>query len=386
MRWALLVLAVLIALAAGVVSAASAPNDPLRPQQYYLDDVRAQAAWDITTGGPIRVGLMDTGNPCLHADLAGKCDPGFTATWAQQESEYDESWGGHAVSTGSILAATTNNAEGIAGVSWDARLVPIKVCTRGGRCADYAGEDVDGVVAGLRWAIAQGDIKVINASISSAPYFQAIQDAVCDARAAGITVVAAAGNNGTAYLRNPDGTFSAAPPSYPLAAVDCMLVVGGTDPLSTRAPWVDVVARNTSVLAAVCAVDYTRPYGVPCAATGYGAASGTSFSAPQVAGGVALIRSLPRAWCNCAADVDYIEQAIKGTALPFTCMAYAPQGTAADPVPTSWLSVPSSGCGAGTPDLGAAVALAVPTPTPTVTATPTPTPTPCQPPKAKRCR
>lgn len=367
------------------------PNDPLRSSQNYLDAIRAPAAWQTTTG-PIRVALMDTGSPCLHPDLAGKCDPGFTATWAQQESPYDETWAGHAVTTGSILAAVTNNGIGIAGVAPDARLVPVKVCTKGGRCADQLGEDVDGVVAGLRWIIAQGDIKVVNASISSEPYFQAIQDVVCDARAAGITVVVAAGNNGTAFVRNAGGTFSAAPPLYPLASRDCMFVVGGMDPTSTRAPWVDVVAQNTSVYGAVCVVDYSRPLGVPCDASAYGARSGTSFSAPQVAGGAALIRSLARAWCNCAADVDFIEQTIKSTALPFACTAFAPQGGVDDPAPTSWVEVPSTGCGAGTPDLGAAVLASVPTPTPsstptaTLTVTPTITPTPCHPPKAQRCR
>jgi serine protease len=352
-------------------------NDPLRSQQTYLDEIRAPVAWDLSMG-PIRVALMDMGNPCLHADLVGKCDPGFTATWAQQESEYDESWEGHAVSTGSILAANTNNAEGIAGVAPDARLVPVKVCTRAGRCADQTGEDVDGVIAGLRWIIAQGDIKVVNASISSLTYFDEIQRAVCDARAQGIAVVTAAGNNGYSWTQYPDGTYENAAPLYPLASTDCMIVVGGTDPQSTRAPWVDLVARNLGVVAAVCTIDYTRPFGVPCPAVGYRAPSGTSFSAPQVTGGVAMIRSLPRAWCNCGADVDYIESVLKITALPFVCLQQT------DPSGANFSVV--NGCGAGTPDLGAAVRLSVPTPTPTVTPTATPIPARCWPPRAQRCR
>lgn len=369
------------------------PNDPLYPTQRYLMQIGAPAAWDVTPGGQIRVALMDTGNPCHHIDLAGKCDPGFTATWAQQESEWDESWHGHAVSSGSILAAITDNAEGIAGMARNARLVPVKVCTRIGRCADYPGEDVDGVVAGLRWIIAQGDIKVVNASIAAVPFFPEIQAAICDARAAGITVVAAAGNNGLTFTLNPDGTYSNQPPVYPLASTDCMLVVGGTSVQSTRAGWVDVVAQDQGVRAAACAFDYSRPLGVACPVTWaghmweqyYGAGpvytspTGTSFAAPQVAGGVAIIRSLPRAWCNCSADVDYIEATIKGTAQPFECLKQ---------IDLNGTTVPSSGCGAGVPDFGAAVALAAtsPTPSPTVTATPPPTPAPCFPPRAQRCR
>lgn len=369
MRFALALLVVAVAFV----------NDPLRPQQTYLDEIRAPAAWDVTTGN-VRVALMDTGNPCLHADLAGKCDPGFTATWAQQESQWDESWEGHAVSTGSILAANTNNGEGVAGVAPGARLVPVKVCDRGGRCADQLGEDVDGVVAGLRWIIAQGDIKVVNASISSLSYFDEVQRAVCDSRAAGISVVAAAGNNGYSWRLMADGTWENAPPLYPLASTDCMIVVGGTDPQSTRAPWVDLVTRNLGVVAAVCAIDYTRPPGVPCPAVGYRAPSGTSFSAPQMAGGVALIRSLSRPWCNCGADVDYIEQTLRITAQPFVCLQQK------DPSGANLTVV--DGCGAGIPDLGAAVARAVPMPTVTVTPTqpPTQTPAPCWPPRSQRCR
>lgn len=337
----------------------------------------------------MRVALMDTGNPCLHPDLIGKCDPGWTATWAQQESEWDESFQGHAVSTGSIIAAHMNNGEGIAGVAPSARLVPVKVCNRGGRCADDPGEDVDGVAAGLRWIIAQGDIKVVNASISSLSYFPEIQQAVCDARASGIAIVTAAGNNGYVWIGGVN-----APPLYPLASTECMIVVGGTDPQSTRAPWVDLVAQNMNVTAAVCTLDYTRPLGVPCPAVGYASPSGTSLSAPQVTGGVALIRSLPRAWCNCSADVDYIEQLLKSSAQPFVCLQQT------DPTGANFAVV--DGCGAGIPDLGAAVAFASPVPTPSVTPTasptaaptpiitPTPSPTasppPCLPPRSKRCR
>lgn len=392
MRRALL--SALVALAGAAVAipvlALALPNDPLYPTQGYLTQVKASAAWDVTPGNPIRVALMDTGNPCHHIDLVGKCDPGFTATWVQQESEWDESWLGHAVSSGSILAALTDNAEGVAGMARNVRIVPVKVCTRVGRCADYPGEDMDGVVAGLRWIIAQGDIKVVNASIASMPFFPEIQAAVCDARVAGITVVAAAGNNGLTFTLNQDGTYANQPPLYPLASTDCMLVVGGTSLQSTRAPWVDVVAQDMGVQAAACAFDYTRPLGVPCPVTWaghmweqyygsgpvYTSPSGTSFAAPQVAGGVAIIRSLPRAWCNCSADVDYIEATIKGTAQPFECLKQIdPYGTI----------VPTDGCGAGVPDFGAAVALAAVTPTPTPSPTATATP-PCFPPRAQRCR
>lgn len=371
----MLVSAVLVVERAGATVAV--PNDPLWPQQAArLGSLHLPAAWDISAGNPIRIGVMDTGAPCRHRDLIGKCDPGFIATWAEQESEFDESVTGHGTSTASIIGALTDNAEGIAAVARNARIAPIKVCTRRARCADEAGEDEDGVIAGIRWAIAQGNIKVINASIASTPYFQGIQDAVCDARAVGITMVVAAGNNGLTWSSNGDGTWSHVAPSYPLAAKDCMVVVGGISPNSTRAQWVDVVAQDQNVPAATCTPGYPRPIGEPCILTDanatYGAVSGTSFAAPQVAGIAAIIRSLPFAWCNCAADVDFIERAVRDSAQPFECYSYLLQSD------WTWLREASMGCGTGLVDAKGALetAILLGTPLPTMTPTPSPTATP----------
>ena len=358
-------------------AAVAVPNDPLWPQQAArLGSLHLPDAWNVAMGNLIRVGVMDTGAPCWHRDLIGKCDLGFVATWVEQESEFDESTTGHGTSTASIIGALTDNAEGIAAVSRNARIVPIKVCTRRARCADEAGEDEDGVIAGIRWAIAQGNIKVINASIASTPYFQGIQDAVCDARAAGITMVVAAGNNGLTWSSNGDGSWSHVAPSYPLAAKDCMLVVGGVSSNSTRSQWVDVVAQDQNVPAATCTPDYPRPLGAPCIITDanatYGAVSGTSFAAPQVAGIAAIIRSLPLAWCNCGADVDLIERAVRDSAEPFDCYSYLLQSDG------NWLREPSAGCGTGLVDAKGALesAMLLGSPTPTVTPSPTPSVTP----------
>jgi subtilisin family serine protease len=89
------------------------PNDPLYPTQWGLSEAqtRMPSAWNFTTGGPIKVAIIDSGAEASHPDLVGRIDP--------QSGQFApvEDLVGHGTSVTGIVGATSNNGEGVAGVA-----------------------------------------------------------------------------------------------------------------------------------------------------------------------------------------------------------------------------------------------------------------------------
>ncbi|MBK9393393.1 MAG: S8 family serine peptidase [Uliginosibacterium sp.] len=162
------------------------PNDSLYAQQWYLQasqpaSINAEGAWNLSTGSDsVVVAVLDTGVRPDHPDLASKfvsagsgvygydfvtdvavandgdgrdadpSDPGDFITAADAVGETfngckvsGSSWHGTVVS--GIVGAASNNSAGVAGVSWGARILPVRVL---GKCFGY---DSD-ILAGMRWA------------------------------------------------------------------------------------------------------------------------------------------------------------------------------------------------------------------------------------------
>jgi serine protease len=201
------------------------PNDPLFPNQWGLHDplsgINASAAWDRTTGAPgMVVAVIDTGI-VPHPDLAGRVLPGYDfisdAGEARDSDARDPNpldqgdWlgdgdcGGYAAQPSSWhgtfvagqIAANADNGVGIAGVDWQASILPVRTL---GQCG---GTDED-VFEGMMWASGvqisgvpanPNPAKVINMSLGGwGGCSQAIQDAIDDALAQGAVVVVDAGN------------------------------------------------------------------------------------------------------------------------------------------------------------------------------------------------
>lgn len=236
-----------------------------RSQLPYFTAMRAEDAWDSTRGEGVRVAVIDSGVDTTHPELAGVVVGRYNATDGTT-STVDNA--GHGTSVASVIAAETSGT-GMVGAASGADVLAVKVEDAYGRIWS------DDVANGIHWAVGQG-ADVINLSLGSDAPDTLTRDAVAAARAAGVVVVAAAGNDGTSAL------------SYP-AAYPGVVSVGATTAdgsrrttFSNHGSWVALAAPGEGVLAAVPrALD----------PDGYDVVAGTSFSAPLVAAEAALVRS-----------------------------------------------------------------------------------------------
>jgi len=250
---------------------AAVPNDPGYTAGYQrnLDVVRLPAAWDVTKGSTSQViAVLDTGVDVSHEDLVGRTVAGFNVIDGDANvADID----GHGTMVAGIAAANTNNGKGIAGAAWTGRIMPVRVFATPDSAFD------SDIATGVRWAADHG-ASIINLSLGGPGEAPLIQDAITYATGLGSLVVVAAGNSG------------ATEPNYP-AAYPEVLAVGATDnagrltDFSTSGDWVDVAAPG---------FDITSPYfdpATPAIHDYYATGSGTSFSAPLVAGIAALVRT-----------------------------------------------------------------------------------------------
>lgn len=234
------------------------PNDPQYSSQWHLPRIQAPSAWTSTTGSStITIAILDTGVDATHPDL----QPRMVAGWNTNDNNNDSrDIHGHGTKVAGTASATGNNAIGIAGVSWNTLIMPIRV-------TDTAGYATYSTIAtALNWAADRG-ARVANISFdiigsstvsSAAQYFQS----------RGGVVISSAGNSGT---------------SSTLAPSPFITTVSATDNNDAIYSWSTTGARVT--LSAPGCVTTTFSGG------SYGGACGTSFSSPVTAGVAALLLS-----------------------------------------------------------------------------------------------
>ncbi len=276
-----------------IAFAQETPNDPLWNQQWALHRIGAPAAWSISHSHGTIVAVIDTGANLQHPELQsslwrnpgeiagnGKDDDGNGKVddihgWhfyhrpvgqfyeaAEDNVLHDDN--GHGSHVAGIVAAQTSNAVGIAGVSWGARLMIVKVL-------DELGEGwYSDITQGIIYAADNG-AKIINLSLGGVEFAQSLQDAVNYANNKGALVVAATGNDGGKVL-------------YP-AACDQVMAVAATGTMDQRMEWsnygpqVDIAAPGESIVS-------TWRTGAE-----YRSMSGTSMATPHVSGAAALLWS-----------------------------------------------------------------------------------------------
>jgi thermitase len=332
------------------VHALYASNDPDLRLQWALGKVRAPQAWELVRGdeGPL-VAVLDTGVSRAHPEFTGVLVGGRDLVNGDDDADDDH---GHGTHVAGIAAAAGNNAIGGAGVAPGARILPVKVLAQDGSGSTST------VVEGIRYAVAAG-ARVINLSLGSAFDSWALREAVQEAVAQGVVVVAAAGNNGT--------TTRFYPAAYPgVMAVGATTQDDARASFSNHGEWVTVAAPGQSIYGPVLG--------------GHGYMSGTSMAAPHVAGAVALLMA-----ANPTVTASRLKEIVATTGAPVTGFEgngtlrrldlYAAARSQATPPPPSPTPSPSPNP-SSTPS---------PTPTASATVSPSPsvTPTPGRSPEAQ---
>ncbi|MBE0482874.1 MAG: S8 family serine peptidase [Bacterioplanes sp.] len=291
------------------------PNDPRYSWQWHYPAIQLPAAWDDTVGEseqssePVIVAVLDTGVFLQHEDLQGRLvtgrdfvsndncpncsgpgdDPGDSDQLGQS------SW--HGTHVAGTIAAHSNNGIGVTGVSWGAKIMPIRVLGKDG--VGFSSDIIQGVryAAGLpnnSDTLPTRRADVINLSLggtSSSTFEQNTYTAVANA---GVIVVAAAGNENTSQR------------SYP-AAYGNVLAVSATEFRNQRAyysnygSWIDLAAPGGDMRVdrngdgqrdGIFSTFVDDLQGKTNRRSSYAFQQGTSMAAPHVAGVIALMKAV----------------------------------------------------------------------------------------------
>ncbi len=299
------------------------PNDASFAAQWGLAKLNCPAAWDKTTGSPnVVVAVIDTGIDLDHPELATLLVPGtdmvdlgaspvappgfrFEGDF-QGRDNVPQDEVGHGTHVAGTIACLSNNTTGVAGVTWNCRLMAVRVLARIVNVADPT--DVRGVgsaadiSAGIRWAVDNG-ARVLNLSLGGPTDTQVERDAIAYAVAQGAVVVAAMGN---AFQNGNPTSFPAAYPG--VVAVAAIDQSDHRAPFSQTGPHIDLAAPGVAVLSTVWN-------------DGFATMSGTSMATPHVSGVAALVLS-----CNASLTGAQVADILRQTARPL-------RDNPADPVP-----------------------------------------------------
>jgi len=335
-----------------VALALETPNDPGFPNQWGLTKIKAPGAWDATHGeGSVDIAIVDTGININHPDLGSKIALSINCTLSGCPAATTTDPDGHGTHVAGIASAITNNGIGVAGLSWDGRLMSVKSLDDNG--SGYYSWIANGIIAA-----SDAGAEVINLSLGGTSSSYTLESAVNYAWSHGVVVVAAAGNNGRNRRLYP---------AYYTNAI----AVAATDQNDKKASfsnyggWVEVAAPGVSIYST---------YG-----SGYTNLSGTSMSTPFVSGLAGLIFGQNPGWSNFQVrnQIQSTADAITGTGRYWTygrinaCAAVGCVESLSTPIPTTAPTATPTATPTSSPTV-----MSSPTSTPTATPTATPTSSP----------
>lgn len=264
-------------------------NDPFQGFQWHLSTFRAAGAWDYSTGAGAVVAVLDTG--CTSGSDGYGAPPMTGYDFVNGDSDpADDDIEGHGTHVTSIIGQASDNGIGVAGLAYDATILPVKVLDNLG-----AGYDSD-VIDGINYAVAQG-ADIINLSLGGGPSSSTFASAIQDAWEAGVFLSCAAGNDGVGQA------------VYPARYSGCV-AVSATDMNDNLAPYsnfgndIDLAAAGGNNLADVNGDGYADGIlqeSFENGLWGYYFRDGTSMAAPQVAAAAAMLMA------NGASNVEALE-------------------------------------------------------------------------------
>lgn len=263
--WSLVATCVLAALLMPWTSPSNTPaavqTSPPDPATWYLERIGAPAE-HLQPETPVIVAVIDAGVDTSAPLLQGRIAE--TVNIVAPDSLRDQS--GHGTHTAGIIAAHAD-ASGIRGICRSCRLLILKAITNDGYGSDLT------VARAIAIAIERG-ARVINLSIGGPSDTPAIRNAIADAIARDIVVVAAAGNT------SGEGQQRSYPAAYPgVIAVSAIDLSNQLAAFARADASIDLVAPGVGI------------FNIDTSAAGMGSADGTSTAAPQVSAAAALMRA-----------------------------------------------------------------------------------------------
>lgn len=240
------------------------PNDLLYQEKYQwnLPVIGTEQGWNVTRGNEdIEIAIVDTGVDLDHPELRNRLVKGYNVIDEKFEPDDDN---GHGTHVAGIIASETNNNEGVAGMTWFSKIMPIKAMGAKGYGTTFD------IAKGIVWAVDHG-ADVINLSLGNYQPSRVLEEAVRYAYKKNVVMVSAAGNDGSNQPTYP----SAYPEVISVAAVDYN---GNRASFSNYGDYIDIAAPGVYIPSTYFHEQYA-------------ALSGTSMAAPHVAGLAALIKS-----------------------------------------------------------------------------------------------
>jgi len=279
------------------------PNDPQYPKQkWHYDLIQLPAAWDISTGNQdVVVAVVDSGvarHPDLVENLLGgydfvssdpsgdgdgrdndPSDPGIIRTGSAIRTSH----GTHVAGT---IAARGNNAQGVTGVGWTTKILPVRALNATG-----SGSSSD-ILEGMRYAAGLTSLQpprkadIINLSLGSdsSNCSSSYQQVINEVRAAGVLVVAAAGNSSLSFVGSPANCNG-------VIAVSALGPLKQISSYSNRGTALDVAAPGGDAGVGVFSTDIARE-GEGAINYTYRGSLGTSMATPHVAGVLAMMKGV----------------------------------------------------------------------------------------------
>lgn len=290
---------------------AQVPNDSDYGDQWYAPLVGAEEAWDVTAGADdVVVAVIDTGIDLDHVDLKGRLwsnsvevagngidddENGYiddVSGWdfvdsdndpTAEESNVDVQFDGtsHGTFIAGIIAATANNSQGYAGLTWKGKIMPLRILDQEGSGTDEA------AARSIRYAVKNG-ADVINLSFAGPNTRRQLSQAIKEAYEAGVVVVAALGNEGI------DVDFMPVYPACSRSVTDDWVI--GVTASDERDRQTDFTNYGKSCADIAAPGVNINSLGFYDPTSGYDQAyigpwDGTSFAAPIVSAGAALLLS-----------------------------------------------------------------------------------------------
>lgn len=243
---------------------ANGPNDLLYQENYQwnLPVIGTEQGWNITRGNEeIEIAIVDTGVDLDHPDLRNRLVKGYNVINEKAEPDDDN---GHGTHVAGIIASETDNNEGVAGITWYSKIMPVKAMGAKGYGTTFD------IAKGIVWAVDHG-ADVINLSLGNYQPSNVLEEAVRYAYKKNVVMVSAAGNDGSDQPTYP----SAYPEVLSVSAVD---YDGNKASFSNYGDYIDIAAPGVNIPSTY----FNKQYA---------ALSGTSMAAPHVTGLAALILS-----------------------------------------------------------------------------------------------